>query len=74
MTDIVDRLRKPNMNALTVEERFLLIVGIMNEAADEIERLRKIEAAVYALRWDDRGLLMAGVDELRDAVGGGQDS
>lgn len=47
-------------------------------AADEIERLRKIEAAARNLAWDDRGLLVRGVKELceafEDADGGGHGS
>ena len=72
MTDVVDRLRKPNMNALTVEERFLLIVGIMNEAADEIERLRKIEAAAdrYIHSYVEDGSFQA----LQDLVRQGQEN
>ena len=69
MTDIVERLRGASWARI---QQFGM--DDYREAADEIERLRKIEAAVHALRWDDRGLLMAGVDELRDAVGGGQGS
>ena len=48
------------------------------QAADEIERLRKIEAAARNLAWDDRGLLLRGVKELceafEDADGGDRGS
>jgi anti-sigma-K factor RskA len=46
MSDLVERLRKPNMNTLTAGERVTLVFALFHEAADRIEELEKGEASL----------------------------
>ena len=41
MSDLIERLRKPNMNTLTAGERVTLVFALFHEAADRIEELER---------------------------------
>ena len=75
MSDLIKRLRKPNMNVLLPDERVTLIFGIMREAADRIEELESVVDVVRAIKWrsiDKDNMEFATtcfvVDKVRDAV------
>jgi len=50
----IEKLRKPNMNLLTSDERVILVFGVMQKAADSLERqedrIKELEADNESLR------------------------
>ena len=60
MSDLIKRLRKPNMNVLLPDERVTLIFGIMREAADRIEEL-EVKAFEFAV---EKNAALTRIEEL----------